>query len=230
MNPCSAIKVLVRHADPVSRVGLVSTFRDCTDFVVLDDDDGAADRPTPRPPAQPCADVIVADYESALALVGSTSAGTHFGANAGARPATHTRSRPAEKVLVLSGSSREWEIRSALASGVHGILLVGCALDELAHAVRTVHRGQRYLSPPVASRLAETLALEPLTAREEEVLRLLVEGLGNKSIARRLDIAVGTVKSHLKGIFEKLQVSSRTQAIHVAGRRGLLREGEQRSM
>ncbi|WP_425258671.1 DNA-binding response regulator [Rubrivivax sp. RP6-9] len=221
MTPCSAIKVLVRHADPVSRVGLVSTFRDCTDFVVLDDD-GVADRPAPRPSVQPCADVVVADYENALALVGGTRAGTRSGA--------HPRARPAGKVLVLSGSSREWEIRCALASGVHGILLVGCALDELAHAVRTVHRGQRYLSPPVASHLAETLALEPLTAREQEVLRLLVEGLGNKSIARHLDIAVGTVKSHLKGIFEKLQVTSRTQAIHVAGRRGLLREGTQHGM
>ena len=61
-----------------------------------------------------------------------------------------------------------------------------------------------------------------MTARESEVLRLVVEGVGNKSIARRLTIAVGTVKSHLKAIFGKLSVESRTQAIAVAERRGLL--------
>ncbi|MEO9063630.1 MAG: LuxR C-terminal-related transcriptional regulator [Burkholderiaceae bacterium] len=72
------------------------------------------------------------------------------------------------------------------------------------------------------------MSVEPLTAREEEVLRLVVEGLCNKSIGRRLDIAVGTVKSHLKSSFDKLDVCSRTQAMAAVERRGLLREPPQR--
>ena len=74
----------------------------------------------------------------------------------------------------------------------------------------------------MAQRLGDSLSGEALTSREEEVLRLVVDGLCNKSIARCLDISVGTVKSHLKGIFDKLNVKSRTQALCAAERRGLL--------
>ena len=75
----------------------------------------------------------------------------------------------------------------------------------------------------MAGRLAESLALEPLTGREEEVLELVVQGLCNKAIGKRLGIAVGTVKSHLKSAFDKLDVESRTQAVAAVERRGLLR-------
>jgi DNA-binding NarL/FixJ family response regulator len=135
----------------------------------------------------------------------------------------------AYKVMIVASNNREWEIRSALECGVRGYLLIGCALDELAAGVRAVYRGVRYLSPQVAVRLAEILSGDSLTVREEEVLRLVVDGMGNKAIARRLGIAVGTVKSHLKGIFDKLNVESRTQAICAAERRGLLREVSQLS-
>jgi DNA-binding NarL/FixJ family response regulator len=67
------------------------------------------------------------------------------------------------------------------------------------------------------------MSVEPLTAREEQVLRLVVAGLCNKAIGRQLGIAVGTVKSHLKSAFEKLDVQSRTQAAAAVERRGLLR-------
>ena len=66
------------------------------------------------------------------------------------------------------------------------------------------------------------MSWESLTNREAEVLQLVADGLCNKVIAARLDIAVGTVKSHLKGVFEKLGVQSRTQAILAAERRGIL--------
>jgi DNA-binding CsgD family transcriptional regulator len=74
----------------------------------------------------------------------------------------------------------------------------------------------------IRSALAESISLEPLTSREEEVLRLVVEGLCNKAIGRRLGIAVGTVKPHLKSTFDKLRVESRTQAVAVVERWGLL--------
>jgi DNA-binding NarL/FixJ family response regulator len=68
----------------------------------------------------------------------------------------------------------------------------------------------------------DSVACELLTARETDVLRLVVEGHGNKTIANRLDIAIGTVKTHLKAIFQKLEANSRTQVAAVAERRGLL--------
>lgn len=206
MTYYSAIRVLILHADPVAREGLASAFGRCTELSLVDIDADASH--LSWQPDAFGADVVVADHGNALAYL--------------RRPAARPALRG--KVLVIASACREWEIRSALESGARGYVVVGCGLDELVTGVRAVHRGERFLSPQIALRMAEILTCEPLTSREEEVLRLLVEGLGNKLIARRLGIAVGTVKSHLKGIFDKLQVQSRTQAICAAERRGLLRE------
>lgn len=84
--------------------------------------------------------------------------------------------------------------------------------------------GARALSRRIAQQLAESMTGSQLTSREMEILKLVVDGMGNKLIARRLGIAVGTVKSHMKSIFDKLDVESRTQAIAVSIRRGLLSE------
>jgi len=209
MSSVERIRVTVLHGDPVARAGLCVAFGNYPDFQMQEapdepgDDSRALELPRLR-----FAQVVVADYSSGLALA------AHFGRrdNFGASP----------KVVVIGGIDREWEIRCAMEQGVRGYLLVGCPLDELVAGVRAVHRGGRYLSPQVALRLAEHIALEPLTAREAEVLRLVVAGLCNKAISNQLAIAVGTVKSHLKATFEKLHVESRTQAIAVAERRGLL--------
>src|ERR1700675_1809202 len=174
------IKVLVLHADPIAQAGLSAAFGRYPDFEVQESN------------LQCSADVVVADYANGVALA----------ARAARDPATSL------KVVVIAAIYREWEIRSALERGVRGYLLVGCALDALADGVRAVHRGSRHLSPQVAARLAESVTCEALTTREEEVLRLLAEGLSNKVIATRLGMAVNTVKSHLKSTFDKLSVQS----------------------
>jgi DNA-binding NarL/FixJ family response regulator len=204
MSPTDRIRVLVLHRDPVAHAGISVAFNDRSDFEVSRNYDSAL----------PPADVVIADYSQGIALAETVG----------------RRNYPTgPKVVVIAGMDREWEIRSALERGVHGYLLVGCSLEELVEGVRVVHRGVRYLSPQVATRLAESISLEPLTSREEEVLRLVVEGLCNKAIAKRLGIAVGTVKSHLKSTFDKLRVDSRTQAIAVVERRGLLQLSHQRA-
>jgi DNA-binding NarL/FixJ family response regulator len=209
MAHANRIRILVLHADPCARAGLSTIFARYPDLEVVNDEDESGEdcgllhgAPCNRP------DVIVADYVHGIELAsqGSRRAGAVDGF----------------KIMIVASSEREWEIRSALEHGVRGYALFGCALDELASGVRAVNRGVRHLSPSVAQRLAESLSGEPLTGREAEVLRLVVDGMGNKAIARRLDIAVGTVKSHLKGIFDKLNVDSRTQAICATERRGLL--------
>lgn len=206
MSLTHRIRILVVHADPVAHAGLSVAFNNRADFEVCAAPDSAL---------LYAVDVVVADYSQGIALA-ETIAG---------RP---SRSM-GPKVLVIAGIDREWEIRSALERGVRGYLLVGCSLEELVEGVRVIHRGARYLSPQVATRLAESISLEPLTLREEEVLRLVVEGLCNKAVGRRLGIAVGTVKSHLKSTFDKLKVESRTQAIAVVERRGLLQLPQQRA-
>jgi DNA-binding NarL/FixJ family response regulator len=206
MSLTHRIRVLVVHRDPVAHAGLSVAFSNRSDFEVC----AASESALPY-----AADVVIADYSQGMLLAETI-------ASRPSRP-------PGPRVLVIAGIDREWEIRSALERGVRGYLLVGCSLDELMEGVRVVHRGARYLSPQVATRLAESISLEPLTSREEEVLRLVVEGLCNKAVGRQLGIAVGTVKSHLKSTFDKLKVESRTQAIAVVERRGLLRLSQQRT-
>jgi DNA-binding NarL/FixJ family response regulator len=214
MSQTERIRVRVVHDDPVAEAGLSAAFSRYPDLEVEGPSDsfGAADLAL-RLPGRRVADVVVADYAHGMALA--------------MQVAREANTAGSPKVVILAGADREWEIRSALARGVRGYLLTGCALDELADGVRAVHRGARHLSPRAAACLAESLSVEPLTAREEEVLRLVVEGLCNKAIARRLGIAVGTVKSHLKSTFDKLNVQSRTQAVAAVERRGLLREPPQ---
>jgi DNA-binding NarL/FixJ family response regulator len=214
MHCIDRIRVRVVHNDPVAEAGLSAAFSRYPDLEVEAVAEGFGEtKHALRSPGRRTADVVVADYSHGMEL--ALQATRESGAEG------------SPKIVILAGVDREWEIRSALARGVRGYLVVGCALDELADGVRAVHRGARHLSPRVAARLAESMAVEPLTAREEEVLRLVVEGMCNKAIGRQLGIAVGTVKSHLKSTFDKLDVQSRTQAVAAVERRGLLREHPQ---
>ena len=213
MSSTDRIRVLVVHGDAVSLAGLSATFRKCPEFdIVNSDDDSEGERVMHQSPARWLADVVVADYAH----------GIEFAAQIARYPASAVSC----KVMIVASADREWEIRHALERGVRGYLLVGCALSELSVGVHAVHKGHRHLGAGVAQRLAESLSGEPLTPREEAVLRLVVDGLGNKAIANRLEIAVGTVKSHVKGVFNKLNVESRTQAVAAAERRGLLGDAQ----
>lgn len=150
-------------------------------------------------------DVVVCDHDTGVAL---------------AQPARTRNDGP--RVLVLTAQSSERAVRQALERGVHGYVLLDSPIDELLQGVQAVCRGQRFLSPAVAQRMADSLTHEALTSREYEVLTLLAAGQCNKSIARQLQIAVGTVKAHVKAIMGKLDASSRTQAVSVAAQRGLV--------
>jgi DNA-binding NarL/FixJ family response regulator len=208
MASIDRIAVLVLHEDPLIRTGLAAALAKYADFEVL----GAQE-----PPCSDGAwatlpdhlvDVVIADYDRGVAL------------------AAEIRSRPYLKrppgVMIVSTSDREWDLRNALASGARGYMLFGCEIDELAAGVRALSQGERHFSAKVACRLAESLMGEALSTREEDVLRLVISGHCNKAIATQLSIAVGTVKSHIRSIFGKLDVESRTQAIAAAQRRGLL--------
>jgi DNA-binding NarL/FixJ family response regulator len=94
--------------------------------------------------------------------------------------------------------------------------------EELFQCIREVHAGKTFVPPAIAAKLAERLPTEELSPRELEVLRLLAEGKPNKLIGVALFIAEVTVKSHVQSLFKKLNVLSRTEAIAVANRRGLL--------
>lgn len=131
----------------------------------------------------------------------------------------------AAAILVVTQREREWDVRSALAAGVQGYVLQSCSADQLKMAVELLACGQRYVSPELNRYVADKSARSSLTGRETDVLQLLAQGYCNKTIARELGIGVGTVKTHVKGVFDKLGATARTHAVALATQRGMVREG-----
>jgi DNA-binding NarL/FixJ family response regulator len=135
---------------------------------------------------------------------------------------------PRARILVLSSYSDDEDVFGAIEAGADGYLLKDVEPDQLAAAIRQVHRGQPALHADVAARLMRRAADPPagagqsLTARELDVLRLVVEGFANKEIARRLTITEKTVKTHVSRILQKLDVPDRTGAAVLAIRRRLV--------
>ncbi len=131
-------------------------------------------------------------------------------------------------VVLLVDSPDATVANAALSAGVRGVLPAGATPPEIEGAIQAVSAGLVVLTagsvPATVSRahpIAEPLA-EPLSERELEVLDLIVEGLSNKLIAHRLGISEHTVKTHVASILTKLEATSRTEAVSVALRRGLV--------
>ena len=123
---------------------------------------------------------------------------------------------PSSRVLVLTSFSDQTRILDALEAGADGYLLKHADPDDIAEGIRAVFTGGSPLDPKAAGSLLESRrvgrAAQQLTDREREVLLLVRDGLANKQIARRLDIAERTVKAHLTSVYQRLGVTDRTQA------------------
>jgi two-component system NarL family response regulator len=132
------------------------------------------------------------------------------------------KEHPQARMIALTTYGGDEDIRRALAAGVHAYLTKDVLHDELLKAVRAVHAGQTYLPAAVAASLAAQMPRPDLSAREVQVLELIVQGLANKQIAYSLGIAEHTVKNHVKSILSKLSVQDRTQAATAAIQRGIV--------
>jgi DNA-binding NarL/FixJ family response regulator len=129
---------------------------------------------------------------------------------------------PDARIIVLTTYSGDAQAAAALKAGAAGYLLKNLVRKELLETIRTVHAGKRRIPPEIATEIAEHVADDVLTDREVEVLRAVAAGKSNKLIAAELDIAEGTVKTHMKSILPKLDASDRTHAVMIALRRGIL--------
>jgi two-component system, NarL family, response regulator len=130
---------------------------------------------------------------------------------------------PRARVIVLTTYDTDDEISRALKAGAKAYVLKDISADLLIGCIRDVLAGKTYLAPSAAAKLAEGVTHVQLTPREMAALRLMADGKANKEIASDLAISERTVKTHLGHLFEKLGVTSRTEAIKVATRRGLVR-------
>jgi DNA-binding NarL/FixJ family response regulator len=129
---------------------------------------------------------------------------------------------PQVRVIVLTTYEVDEDVFRAMQSGAKSYLLKDMSTEEIAGTIRAVHRGGTEIPPRIAERLAARAQRQDLTAREREVLELLVRGRSNKEIGAHLFISEETVKSHLKTLFAKLKVRDRTDAAISALRHGIV--------
>ena len=145
---------------------------------------------------------------------------------------------PAVRVMMLTMLSDDDHLFRAIKGGADGYLLKSISAREMLESIRAVFRGEVGLSPSLAERIvrefarggsatvpdAQPSALEPLTLREQQVLRLAASGASNKEIAAALSISEHTAKAHMRSILDKLHVQSRAEAGAYALRKGLLKQ------
>jgi DNA-binding NarL/FixJ family response regulator len=129
---------------------------------------------------------------------------------------------PAARVVMLTTFGGDAQVRRALEAGACGFLLKSSLRKELVDMIRTVHAGQRYISPEIAQQLASHLGASLLSEREVEVLRCAAAGNANKRIASLLAISEETVKAHMRSILAKLDANDRTHAVTIALKRGII--------
>ena len=139
------------------------------------------------------------------------------------------RENPAARIIVLTMYRQEQYMLDAIRAGARGYLLKTVDSEKLIAAIEAVHRGDYLIDPIIAARVLSELHLakppqapqvEPLTESEMAVLRLVAQGVDNQEIAQVLNYSVYTVANRLRTIYEKLHVTSRTQAALYALRQG----------
>jgi NarL family two-component system response regulator LiaR len=206
------VTVLLADDHPVVRQGLRSFLDLQPDIAVVGEAATGAEAVTRAAELQP--DVVLLD------LVMPDGGGIE--AAGGIREAS-----PASKVIVLTSYADDGSVIPALEAGAAGYLLKDVEPQQLADGVRRVHRGEGLLHPAVATRVMHEAVearadRDVLTAREQDVLKLIARGLANKRIALELGISERTVKTHVSSILAKLGVTDRTQAALHAVREGLV--------
>jgi two-component system, NarL family, response regulator YdfI len=206
------IRVLVVASSPAVRMGLAAMLTNQAGFTVLE---------TTALPAQlgDALDTVEADVMLLALEPGESPALPQFDSpDAAAR-------LPA--VLILGDEPVSAWAGRALRNGAQGALPRTAATEQIIAAVTAVAQGLVVRAPSEESAaqsvgLAQVRAVQPLTAREVQIVGLLAEGLPNKAIASRLGISEHTVKSHMTSLFAKLDVSTRAEAVVMAARQGLI--------
>lgn len=207
----NAIRVVVVDDHPLFRSGVVRT---------LDEEDGI-EVVAEGASADEAVD-LVARHGPTVALLDISMPGN--GISAARRIAEF---HPEVKVAMLTVSESDQDVMKALEAGAAGYVLKGVGARDLVAMIRGVAQGESYVSPSLAARLlvamksadakpSQQMALGSLTGREEQILRLVAEGLSNKEVGRKLDLQEKTVKHHMTSILQKLHARNRVEAAVIA--------------
>ena len=131
--------------------------------------------------------------------------------------------KPNVRSVILTNYHSDEDVFSAIKAGAMAFVLKTATLEQVLDAVRSVHTGHRWIPPHIADQLAQRLARNPISARENEVLQLLARGFRNREIGQKLFISENTVRNHVISLLEKLGTTHRTEGIAIALQQGLVR-------
>jgi two-component system NarL family response regulator len=207
MNETAVIRVILVDDHPVVRDGMANIVNQQKDMrVVAEADDGDAaialyDEHRP--------DVMVLD----LRMPGRDGVSV---------VEVVLEKHPKARLLIMTTYDGDEDIFKSLSRGAKGYLLKDAPRQEILTAIRAVAVDQPYTSGAIAAKALQRMVRPSLTQRELDVLQQLAEGRSNKDIGRRLQITEGTAKTHVKAILTKLDAMSRTEAVAVAHKRGLI--------
>jgi DNA-binding NarL/FixJ family response regulator len=202
------IRVLIADDHPIFRVGLRNLIDQQSDMVVVGE---ASDGPEAvKAFGQLLPDVTLMDLRMP-------------GLDGPEAIAAVIKDHADAKIMVLTTYDGDEDIYRAVQAGARGYLLKDTFPEGMLDAIRDVNAGGQLFADDVAGKLADRTPGATLSTRELAVLELVARGLTNREIQTALSMAEGTVKNHLKRIFEKLEVTDRTEAALVAVRRGVIR-------
>ncbi|WP_345469378.1 response regulator transcription factor [Glutamicibacter ectropisis] len=204
------IRILLVDDHPIVRTGLRSLFENFDDIEVVGEASTGEEAVSFVKGA--AVDVVLCDLRLGAGMNGAETT------------AAIAKLHRAPRVLILTTFDKDAEILACIEAGASGYLLKDVSAQTIVESIRAAAQGQLVLAPEMTQRVLAGMRAPKveLTAREHDVLQQLATGIGNKQIAKVLFVSEATVKTHLVHIFDKLQATSRTEAINKARELGLV--------
>jgi DNA-binding NarL/FixJ family response regulator len=205
MTP-AALRCLIVDEHPVVRQGIRALLeRELPGVEVLD----AASAEAAMEGGGPAPDVVVVDP-------------SHAGGNVEAMVNDLRASLDSSAIVVFTGNGGPRLLADALKAGVKGYVRKDSPPEDLVRAIRAAQSGEFYVDPALSSTIVLEEGERTLTARQREILQMLADGLQTDAVARQLGLSTETVRTHTKRILAKLHADTRTQAVAIAIRNGLI--------
>ncbi|MEM7118863.1 MAG: response regulator transcription factor [Chloroflexota bacterium] len=207
MNNAAPIRILIADDHPVVREGIAAMLNRRPNLTVVGEAENGREAVEMYVELKP--DLVLMDLR--MPEMGGVAAITAI-----------RRQHPAARVIVLTTYDGDEDIYRGLQAGARAYLLKDTPRKVLLETITAVHAGQKRIPPELATKLTDRMFTPELTARELDVLKLIVAGNSNREIGQALSITEGTVKAHVNNLLGKLGVNDRSQAITTALRRGLV--------